>query len=85
MSDLEAVTASPGQSGGAPPTRARHVDKRDKPRSLAGDAWIDLRRSKIFWFAAVLVVIILLMAIFVVLNLVVDLLYAALDPRIRLA
>jgi len=72
MSDLEAVTASPGQ--GASPRSARHVDKRDKPRSLAGDAWIDLRRSKIFWFAAVLVVIILLMAIF-------PTLFTSADPR----
>src|SRR3954451_5045573 len=61
MSEIEAVTASSGP-GGVPPTEARHADKRDKPRSLAGDAWIDLRRSKIFWIAAVLVVIILLMA-----------------------
>jgi peptide/nickel transport system permease protein/oligopeptide transport system permease protein len=63
MSDLEAVAAAAGP-GGSPPTEARHQDKRDKPRSLAGDAWIDLRRSKIFWFAAVLVTIILTMAIF---------------------
>jgi peptide/nickel transport system permease protein/oligopeptide transport system permease protein len=34
----------------------------EKPRSLAGDAWHDLRRSKIFWVAAVLIVVILLMA-----------------------
>ncbi|GIM92749.1 ABC transporter permease [Paractinoplanes toevensis] len=33
-----------------------------KPRGLAGDAWHDLRRSKIFWLAAVLIVVILLMA-----------------------
>jgi oligopeptide transport system permease protein len=66
MSDLEAVTTAAGP-GGAPPTEARHAgkrNKRDKPRSLAGDAWIDLRHSKIFWFAAVLVVIILMMAVF---------------------
>jgi peptide/nickel transport system permease protein/oligopeptide transport system permease protein len=36
--------------------------KGNKPRSLAGDAWNDLRKSKIFWFAAVLVVIVLVMA-----------------------
>ncbi|AGL14547.1 ABC transporter permease [Actinoplanes sp. N902-109] len=63
MSDIDAVTAAAGPSGEAP-TRARHQDKRDKPRSLAGDAWIDLRKSKIFWVAAVLVVIIVLMALF---------------------
>jgi oligopeptide transport system permease protein len=33
-----------------------------KPRSLAGDAWHDLRRSKIFWIAAALIAVILLMA-----------------------
>jgi len=63
MSDLESVAAAAGP-GGSPPTEARHADKRDKPRSLAGDAWIDLRRSKIFWFASVLVVIIVSMALF---------------------
>jgi peptide/nickel transport system permease protein/oligopeptide transport system permease protein len=35
----------------------------NKPRSLAGDAWHDLRRSKVFWIASVLVVVILLMAL----------------------
>ena len=63
MSDLESVVAAQGPGGGPPP-EPRHANKRDKPRSLAGDAWIDLRRSKIFWFAAVLVVIILGMAAF---------------------
>ncbi|MEU4239381.1 ABC transporter permease [Actinoplanes sp. NPDC026619] len=33
-----------------------------KPRSLASDAWHDLRRSKIFWIASVLILVILLMA-----------------------
>ncbi|SDT70861.1 ABC transporter permease [Actinoplanes derwentensis] len=33
-----------------------------KTRSLAGDAWADLRRNKIFWVSGVLVVLILLMA-----------------------
>jgi peptide/nickel transport system permease protein/oligopeptide transport system permease protein len=63
MSEIEAATAAVGPSG-TPPTEPRHADKRDKPRSLAGDAWIDLRRNKIFWVAAVLVVIILTMAFF---------------------
>jgi peptide/nickel transport system permease protein/oligopeptide transport system permease protein len=62
MSDLESVTAATGPEG-PPPTEPKRVDKRDKPRSLAGDAWIDLRRNKIFWVAAVLVVVILAMAI----------------------
>ena len=73
MSDLESVVAAQGPGAG-PPTEPRHADKRDKPRSLAGDAWIDLRRSKIFWFAAVLVVIIVLMAAF-------PALFGAGDPR----
>src|SRR5689334_4588197 len=65
MSDLEAVTTAAGPSGEAP-AQPRHVhkSKKDKPRSLAGDAWIDLRKSKIFWFAAILVLIIVLMALF---------------------
>ena len=33
-----------------------------RPRSLAGDAWNDLRRNKIFWASAVLVVLVLMMA-----------------------
>jgi oligopeptide transport system permease protein len=34
-----------------------------RPRSLAGDAWADLRRHKIFWASAALVLVILLMAL----------------------
>nr|WP_239158769.1 MULTISPECIES: ABC transporter permease [Actinoplanes] len=52
----------------------KHADKRDKPRSLAGDAWVDLRRNKIFWFAATLVVLILAMAVF-------PKLFTSADPR----
>jgi peptide/nickel transport system permease protein/oligopeptide transport system permease protein len=65
MSDLEAVTAAelPGTPSTEPPP-ADIRDKRDKPRSLAGDAWNDLRRSKIFWVASVLVVFFLVMAAF---------------------
>jgi oligopeptide transport system permease protein len=33
-----------------------------RPRGLAGDAWLALRTRKIFWIAAVLVVVVLLMA-----------------------
>ncbi|MET8152614.1 ABC transporter permease [Actinoplanes sp. NPDC049668] len=73
MSDLEAVAAVEGPAGN-PPTEPRHANKRDKPRSLAGDAWIDLRRNKIFWFASVLVVIIVAMAAF-------PSLFGAGDPR----
>jgi len=73
MSDLEAVAAAQGPGAGSPP-EPRHVDKRDKPRSLAGDAWIDLRRSKIFWVASILVAIVLLMALF-------PTLFTSADPR----
>src|SRR3954447_10105864 len=73
MSDIDAVAAVAGPSGAAP-SEPRHASKRDKPRSLAGDAWIDLRKSKIFWFASVLVVIIVLMAFF-------PSLFGAGDPR----
>jgi len=69
MSDLEAITRAEA-SGGEP----RHRDKRDKPRSLTGDAWNDLRRNKIFWVAAVLVVLILTMAAF-------PTLFTSADPR----
>jgi peptide/nickel transport system permease protein/oligopeptide transport system permease protein len=72
MSDLEAVTTAEGS--GAAPTEPRHTGKRDKPRSLAGDAWIDLRRNKIFWIASVLVVIVLVMAAF-------PSLFTSADPR----
>jgi peptide/nickel transport system permease protein/oligopeptide transport system permease protein len=62
MSDLEAVTTTEAPS--TQPGGDRRLDRRDKPRSLASDAWNDLRRSKIFWTAAVLVVIFVTMAIF---------------------
>ncbi|MEV7624403.1 ABC transporter permease [Actinoplanes sp. NPDC089786] len=62
MSDIQSVTA------------AESVSTADKSRSLAGDAWRDLRRNKIFWVAAVLVVIFVVMAI-------VPSLFGAGDPR----
>jgi oligopeptide transport system permease protein len=63
MSDIEAVTRAEQQPGRDQPV-GQPLDRRDKPRSLAGDAWNDLRRNKIFWVAAVLVVVVLLMAAF---------------------
>jgi len=48
-----AATAPNGGDGGA-----------EKPRSLASDAWRDLRRNWIFWVAAVLVVLVVVMAAF---------------------
>jgi len=61
MSDLEAVATAEAQPGGSSEHRP---SRRDKPRSLAGDAWNDLRHSKIFWVAAVLVVVFVVMAAF---------------------
>src|SRR4029450_12202972 len=72
MSDLNTVTTA--EAGGPPPAEPNAPLKQDKPRSLAGDAWRDLRRSKIFWFAAVLVVIVLVMAAF-------PTLFTSADPR----
>jgi len=66
MSELSA----PSTLGGPP----RHAERRDKPRSLAGDAWHDLRRNKIFWIAALLVVVVLVMAVF-------PTLFTSVDPR----
>ena len=60
MSDFNVVTAA--EAPGEVPTRPRHPDRSGKPRSLAGDAWLDLRRNKIFWLSAMLVAVILLMA-----------------------
>ena len=47
-----------------------------KPRSLWSDAWRDLRRNPVFIVSALVI-------LFLVANLLVDLLYAVLDPRIR--
>lgn len=60
MSDLNAVAAA--EAPGGVPTRVRRSAGSGKTRSLAGDAWLDLRRNKIFWVSAVLVAAILLMA-----------------------
>ncbi|MCA2218579.1 ABC transporter permease [Jidongwangia harbinensis] len=46
----------------------------DRPRGLAGDAWRDLRRSRTFWIAAVLVALFLVMAAF-------PALFTPADPR----
>jgi oligopeptide transport system permease protein len=72
MSDLEAVSATEKPS--TEPADSRRTARRDKPRSLAGDAWNDLRRSKIFWFAAIMVLLILTIAAF-------PSLFTSADPR----
>ena len=77
MSDFETVaaselhTATPGPAGnpnapgqpsdiGVPPKPSQAPGK---PRSLAGDAWRDLRRNPLFWIAAVVALIAILMAV----------------------
>jgi peptide/nickel transport system permease protein/oligopeptide transport system permease protein len=69
MSDIEGVAAVIVPGG--PP---RHAERRDRPRSLADDAWHDLRRNKIFWIAGLLVVVVLVMAAF-------PSLFTSVDPR----
>src|SRR5690349_8524664 len=58
MSDIEGVAAVLAPT----PRGPRHAERRNKPRSLAGDAWHDLRRNKIFWIAGLLVLVVLVMA-----------------------
>jgi oligopeptide transport system permease protein len=71
MSDINLVAAAETPSAATGPRRSRSAGK---PRSLAGDAWTDLRRNKIFWVAAVLVALILLMAVW-------PSLFTSADPR----
>jgi oligopeptide transport system permease protein len=64
MSDLEMAATSelgvrPLTDPGAPPGPAATA----RTRSLAGDAWYDLRRNWIFWVAAALVLLVILMAV----------------------
>ncbi|HEX6873997.1 MAG TPA: ABC transporter permease, partial [Micromonosporaceae bacterium] len=67
MSDLESIatsevhSAAPGASGepGAP---GQPTDLTTRSRSLAGDAWRDLRRRPVFWTAVTLVLVFILMA-----------------------
>jgi ABC-type dipeptide/oligopeptide/nickel transport system permease subunit len=60
MSDLNTVTSA--EAPGGQPNVPHGPVKKDKPRSLAGDAWADLRKRKIFWVAVVLVAFVLVMA-----------------------
>ncbi|WIM97217.1 ABC transporter permease [Actinoplanes oblitus] len=61
MSDLNTVTEA--ELPGGQPNVPHGPVRKDKPRSLAGDAWADLRKRKTFWTAIVLVALILLMAL----------------------
>nr|WP_296065567.1 ABC transporter permease [uncultured Actinoplanes sp.] len=58
---MNAVTTA--EAPGPAVTRPGHDGGSSKPRSLAGDAWLDLRRSKVFWIATALVVVVLVMAV----------------------
>ncbi|MEU4676675.1 ABC transporter permease [Micromonospora sp. NPDC023737] len=67
MSDFETVAASENQAARRGPSGEPGTPNQvgaNKPRSLAGDAWRDLRRKPIFWIALILVLIVTLMAIF---------------------
>ena len=61
MSDPIAVTTA--EAPGPPAGGRRRAQRTDRPRSLAGDAWRNLRSRKIFWVAAALAAVILLMAL----------------------
>lgn len=73
MSDPNLIGSSEAPATDSPTGLAGPIQS-DKPRSLAGDAWRDLRRSWIFWVAAVLVAIIVLMALW-------PTLFTSADPR----
>ena len=72
MSDPIAVTTA--EAPGPPAGGRRRAQRTDRPRSLAGDAWRDLRSRKIFWVAAALAAVILLMALW-------PSLFTSADPR----
>ncbi|MEE6263299.1 ABC transporter permease [Plantactinospora sonchi] len=59
MSNMESVAQTE-----TPTIAAAGDDGPEKPRSLAGDAWQDLRRNWIFWAASVLVLLVVTMAAF---------------------
>jgi oligopeptide transport system permease protein len=59
MSELETIVSSEGTSSAGIPGG----DATGKPRSLAGDAWRDLRRNPVFWIAGLLVLLFLVMAV----------------------
>ncbi|MFG3705296.1 ABC transporter permease [Micromonospora sp. NPDC047670] len=66
MSDFETVAASENQAArrgpSGEPGAPNQVGVAQKPRSLAGDAWRDLRRNPIFWISLLLVVLVAAMA-----------------------
>jgi oligopeptide transport system permease protein len=52
---LAIATTAPGS---APQAEAR----REKPRGLLGDAWLDLRKKPLFWISATLILVFIVMA-----------------------
>ncbi|MCM0674739.1 ABC transporter permease [Micromonospora phytophila] len=78
MSDFETVAATENQAArrgpSGEPGAPNQVGAAQKPRSLAGDAWRDLRRKPIFWISLTLVVLVAAMAAF-------PGLFTANDPR----
>ncbi|MEH0845754.1 ABC transporter permease [Micromonospora sp. CPCC 205711] len=78
MSDFETVAATENQAArrgvSGEPGAPNQVGAPHKPRSLAGDAWRDLRRNPIFWISLTLVVLVAAMAA-------VPSLFTANDPR----
>lgn len=64
MSDLESITdvEVPTAATGAIGPQAA-PEQAGRPRSLAGDAWRDLRHNPVFWIAGAIVVVLVLMAI----------------------
>ncbi|MDO3684398.1 ABC transporter permease [Micromonospora sp. C28ISP2-4] len=78
MSDFETVAATENQAArrgvsGEPGTPGR-AGRPGRARSLAGDAWRDLRRNPVFWISLLLVVLVAAMAV-------APGLFAANDPR----
>ncbi|MFI0792341.1 ABC transporter permease [Micromonospora rubida] len=78
MSDFETVAATENQAArrgpSGEPGAPNQVGVPRKPRSLAGDAWRDLRRKPIFWISLFLVVLVAAMAV-------VPALFTTNDPR----
>ncbi|MER7169275.1 ABC transporter permease [Micromonospora sp. NPDC000207] len=56
----------PTEAGSGAPTNAGLPEnaRKEKPRGLLGDAWLDLRRKPLFWISAALILVFLLMAAF---------------------
>jgi peptide/nickel transport system permease protein/oligopeptide transport system permease protein len=71
MTDFETLAANelpsakPGIEGDFnTPGQPKGLGDSNKPRSLASDAWRDLRRSPMFWIAAVLALLFIVIALF---------------------